>query len=80
MDAAWRLHTHGRGSAAKHGTSVFRTGFSPDAFTLETPWAMTWTSMLNAPASLMIRTTLDPPPVSCCHRLRRLAPITTWVI
>ena len=23
------------------GTSVFRTGFSPDAFTLDTPWAMT---------------------------------------
>jgi len=28
----------------------------------------------------MIRATFEPPPVSCCHRLRWLDPITIWVI
>ena len=32
--------------------------------------AMTWTSILSAPASSITRFTLEPPPVSCCHRLR----------
>ena len=42
--------------------------------------AMTWTSMPISPALLMIRVTFDPPPVSCCQRVRLLAPMTIWVI
>jgi hypothetical protein len=41
---------------------------------------MTWTSIPSAPASLITRVTFEPPPVSCCHRLRWLDPITIWVI
>ena len=36
--------------------------------------------MPSGPASLITRVTFDPPPVSCCHRLRWLDPITIWVI
>ena len=36
--------------------------------------------MPSAPASLITRVTFEPPPVSCCHRLRWLDPITIWVI
>jgi hypothetical protein len=36
--------------------------------------------MPSLPASLMMRATFEPPPVSCCHRLRWLDPITIWVI
>ena len=41
---------------------------------------MTCTSMPSEPASLMILVTFEPPPASCCHRLRWLDPITIWVI
>ena len=41
---------------------------------------MTWTSMPISPALLMILVTFDPPLVSCCQRVRLLAPITICVI
>jgi hypothetical protein len=39
---------------------------------------MTWTSMPSGSASLITRVTFEPSPVSCCHRLRWLEPMTIW--
>jgi Potassium-transporting ATPase A subunit/K+-transporting ATPase, c chain len=36
--------------------------------------------MPSGSASLITRATFEPPPVSCCHRLRWLEPMTIWVI